>query len=369
MEDYLRRSHLFEKRLQAQSVNGKAARFLFFRMMGPAMQAKIARFLDLSKIPTVFLHGNPHLDNYVKTYRGAGMVDFDRSRMGPYAWDIIRFLSSVSLRRQEDDGFLDRKVVEAFIDGYMSHFLNPDLPFRQIKMIKDAKPLKWQTTTREYLKSNKKWAKKMRDFPQSPNHPEIQSILKGFLENRNEMSLLQEYEISEVGITPGTLGKQHYIYSLLPKNPDSHSDAIILDMKEVYREKDTKFFYSPVPHHGERMILASKIFADGLEERLGFFDHNNKQYWGRQVPTFTAKVKGVLDKDEQMDVAYSVATQLGKGHRKSITDPRVAIELEKDFVQNFDTYYKISKLLTYELSLTFTALMKRNRLYQDFKKW
>ncbi len=274
MEDYLRNSHLFEKRLQTQSVNGKTARFLYFRMMGPLMQAKMSKFLDLSKIPAVFIHGNPHLDNYVKTARGAGMVDFDRSRIGPYSWDIIRFLSSLSLRRQDDDGFLDKKIVEAFIDGYITHFLNPEIPFRQIKMLKDITPLKWQVSAKDYLKSNKKWSKKMRDFPVSPDDVAVKNILEHFLSNRHEEKLMDDYNVDEVGITPGTLGKQHYIYALAPKNPDSHLDALILDMKEVYQDKNTKYFYSPCDHHGERMILASRIYADGLEERLGFFTYN-----------------------------------------------------------------------------------------------
>ena len=369
MEEYLKRSHLFEKRIQTQSINHREARFLFFRMMGPLMQSKMSRFLDLGKIPTVFLHGNPHLDNYIKTSHGAGMVDFDRSRMGPYSWDMIRFLSSLSLRRQDDDGFLDRKVVEAFIDGYYSHFINPEIPYKQIKSLKEAKPERWQLNTKEYLRANKKWAKKMRDFPISPNDSDVKTILDLYLQNRHEENLMEDYVIDEAGFTPGTLGKEHYIFSLMPKNPDSHLDAIVLDMKEVYQEKNNKYFYSPCTHHGERMILASKIFADGLEERLGFFTHNNRQYWGRQIPPFVAKPKGMLNKEAQIDVAYSVGSQLGKGHRKSITDPKIAEALEKDVLQKFDTYYKISKLLTFEISIAFNTLLKKIRLYKEFKEW
>lgn len=128
MEDYLRRSLAFEKRLQISPVPRKEARYLLFRMACPLMQAKLPRLLDLTKIPVTFIHGNPHLDNYVKTARGSAMMDFDRSRMGPYAWDIIRFLASLSLKRAEDDGFLDRKVVDHFIDSYITHFLHPEIP-------------------------------------------------------------------------------------------------------------------------------------------------------------------------------------------------------------------------------------------------
>ncbi len=103
MEEYLRQSHVFQKRLSMEQLSKREARYLFFRMACPLLQSKLPRFLDLSNFPVTFLHGNPHMDNYVKTPRGSAMMDFDRSRMGPYCWDIIRFLSSVSLRRNEGD--------------------------------------------------------------------------------------------------------------------------------------------------------------------------------------------------------------------------------------------------------------------------
>jgi hypothetical protein len=369
MEDYFRQSQVFEKRLKAQSVSRKEARYLFFRMACPIMQGKLPRFLDLNKVPVTFVHGNPHLDNYVKTFRGSAMMDFDRSRMGPYCWDIIRFLSSLSLRRQDSDGYLDRKVVEYFLDAYIVHFLNPEIPAKQLKMLKTVEPEKWQMTSKDYLRSNRRWAKKMREHALPPKSELPMALLHAFLTSRNELSLLNDYKVSEVGHTPGSLGKKHYIFSLTPSNPDSRLDAIILDIKEVYEEKNNKFFYSPCAHHGERMILASKVFADGMEERLGFCTHQNKQYWGRQIPSFAVKVKKFLNKDEQCDFAYSVGSELGKGHRKGLKDPKSFELIEKDLVENFDKYYKISKLFTYELNLSFETTMRKIKLYQDYRGW
>ncbi len=369
MEEYLRQNPTFQKRLSASPLPRKEARYLFFRMACPLMQGKLSRLTDLSKVPSTFIHGNPHIDNYVRTNLGSAMLDFDRSRIGPYCWDIIRFLSSVSLRREDSNGFLDPRVVEYFIDAYIVHFLNPEIPAKQLKMLKQVEPEKWQATTRDYLRFNKRWAKKMRENAISTNTEITTGLLHKFLESRNELSLLQEYRLSEVGITPGSLGKKHFIFSLVPQNPDSHQDAIILDIKEVYEEKNNKFFYSPCTHHGERMIRASKVFADGMEERLGFCTYQNKQYWGRQIPSFAVKVKKFLDKDEQCDFAYSVGSELGKGHRKGLLDPKMAEVIEKDLTQNFDKYYKISKFLTMELNLAFETTMKRIELYQDFRSW
>lgn len=369
MEDYLRQSQHFQKRLSLSPLPRKEARYLFFRLAGPIMQSKLQRFVDLTQVPTTFIHGNPHIDNYVRTTRGSAMMDFDRSRMGPYCWDIIRFLSSLSLRREDNGGFLDRKIVEYFIDAYYTHFLHPEIPHKQLKMLKDVKPEKWQMSTRDYLRSNKKWAKKMHEYRIDSRSESTMSLLTKFLESRNELSLLNEFYVDEVGLTPGSLGKKHYIFSLFPKNPDSRLDAILLDIKEVYDEKNNRFFYSPFDHHGLRMIEASKIFADGMEERLGYCTHQGRQYWGREIPSFAVKVKKFLDKDELCDFAYSVGSELGKGHRKGVKDQQTADLLEKDFLQNFDRYYKISKLLTFEISLAFEAMRRKHQLYQDYKGW
>ncbi len=369
MEEYLRRSHVFQKRLGIEQLSKKEARYLLFRLAGPLMQAKLHRLVNLANVPVTFIHGNPHIDNYVRTMNGSAMMDFDRSRMGPYCWDIIRFLSSLSLRKNEDGGFLDHKVVEHFIDAYITHFLHPEIPSRQLKMLKNIEPQKWQINTREYLRSDRRWAKKMREHPLPPKNELANTILKQFLESRGELSLLNEFGISELGHTPGSLGKKHFIYSLMPLNSDSRKDAILLDIKEVYDEKNTKYFFSPFPHHGLRMIEASKIFADGMEERQGYCTVNNKQYWGRQIPSFAIKVKKFLNDDELSDFAYSVGSELGKGHRKGLKDPKLAEVIEKDFVQNFDKYYKVSKLLTYELSLSFEFMRRKIELYQDYRSW
>ena len=297
------------------------------------------------------------------------MMDFDRSRIGPYCWDIIRFLGSVSLHRDEMDGFLDRRVVEYFLDAYITHFLHPEIPHKQFKLLKKAEPEKWQLNTNEYLRANKRWAKKMRENGVNKKSDQAISLFHSFLDARDDMSLLSDYKISEVGITPGSLGKKHYIYALVPKNPDSHLDSILMDLKEVYKEKNTKHFYSPVEHHGERMILASQLYADGMEQRQGFCTFQGKQYWGRQIPSFAVKVKKFLDTEEQCDFAYSVGSELGKGHRKGLINPKDAERVEKDLLLNFDKYYKVSKFLTFELSLAYESMRRKIKLEQAYRSW
>ena len=92
----------------------------FYRMSTAQMQQRFCALIDPSAIPAAFIHGNPHLDNYAKTQAGAAMVDFDRSRFGPYAYDISRFLISVSIKRAaEDHQFLHPVVLDSFRRGYL----------------------------------------------------------------------------------------------------------------------------------------------------------------------------------------------------------------------------------------------------------
>ena len=91
----------------------------FYRLCGRAMQKRFVELVDPAQIPQAFVHGNPHLDNYAKTERGAAMVDFDRSRVGPYSYDLVRFLVSLSIRRSHrDHRFLHPVVLANLRRGY-----------------------------------------------------------------------------------------------------------------------------------------------------------------------------------------------------------------------------------------------------------
>ncbi|MDE2291466.1 MAG: dTMP kinase, partial [Elusimicrobia bacterium] len=73
--------------IQENYKHAKRGVHFYFRNMLLPMQERFAQLMDLSAMPQAFLHGSPHVDNYAKSARGAAMVDFDRSRLGPYAWD------------------------------------------------------------------------------------------------------------------------------------------------------------------------------------------------------------------------------------------------------------------------------------------
>ena len=104
------------------------------------MQNSFLELVDSLKTPQVFLHGNPHLDNFAHFKHGSGMVDFDRSRIGPYSWDLIRYLTGLSLRL-EDPYFstLPSSILNPFYEAYFYGLTHPQENYNPWKEFQEVK--------------------------------------------------------------------------------------------------------------------------------------------------------------------------------------------------------------------------------------
>jgi hypothetical protein len=332
------------------------------------LQKYLKENIDLGSIPQVFLHGNPHLDNYSRTNTGAGMVDFDRSMIGPYVWDIIRFLGSMSLQHFESakKENHDAAIIQSFSDGYLSAFKNPDLFYSIPHFIMAEQPKKEERSTKDYLEANIKWAKKMRSYPLSIHSKEVTQLLDLYLKARHEEQLLTTHSLDEAGFCAGSLGKKHFILSLAPKRAYRELDHILLDLKECYVHDEDKIFFNPVEHNGLRMVKASNLYSPGVEQRLAHFTYQSVAYWGRQIPHFKRKIKHVMSREQSVEFAFCVGQQLGRGHRRSCKkfSPQM---VENHFKLNLKNIVSISNLLLKEVLVTYEALEKKRKLEQRFE--
>ncbi len=316
---------------------------LIFRLLGPQLQQHYAKNACLLSAPKVFMHGNPHLDNYVRSFTGTGMVDFDRSRMGPYAWDFIRFFSSLALFESETIQPNHKSIYKFFRKGYLGAFNNPDIFYSIPSFMKTISPKNNHLTTQNYLLANRKWAQKLNSFPDI--RLKAHKLLRLYLKSRDEVKLLKFYRIHQTARCPGSLGKDHYLFSLFPKDSEQNRDQLLIDIKKTYCEPDTALFYSPVEHHGLRMIRASNLYAPNIEQRLGYFTYKKEQYWGREVPSFSVKIRRALILSEQQELAYCVGSQLGRGHRLSLENNNPS-----KLLQHFQASYKTIQKMSTEMN-------------------
>jgi len=315
----------------------------FYRASGPLMQRRFVELVKCDDMPRILIHGNPHIANYCKTSRGAAMVDFDRSRIGPYAYDIVRFLISVSLANNNESEFLHPVVEEHFRRGYTYGLLNRKYEHEEMLELKERVPRKWQSNASSYLSSGRKWAKKL-----FSNKVEITTKRKKMLRSYEESlgeDLLSGYQLTTCSEVPGSMGKMHFLYLM-----ESHTndDPIIIDIKEVYDEEDTEWFKNPFHHHGVRMNTAGSIYAPGWEQMPGHASFKNEQYWARQIPIHQEKLSIPIDTLDQCDLCFAVGAQLGRGHSKA-SKKFNAKDIFKDFRENYDLYLEVAKTINGEI--------------------
>ncbi len=351
----IRRNYLHEKR---------GAHFYFRNMLLP-MQERFAQLADMASTPRALLHGSPHVDNYAKSKQGAAMVDFDRSRVGPYTWDLVRLMVSLSLRSKKDPkGLLDKDVLKQMKRGYLRGFRHPEKPFSEFRELKDVEPKDHELTTNAYLIANKKWAKEMRANALPANHPDVVKLVKSWAAGQPDAPL-NDYFIEEAGRGQGSMGfRGLFLVVLAPNDARSGKDRILLNIKATRTDPDTEWYKSPAKTEAERMKTAADLHAPGWELRSGGATLDGVEYYARQLDPLNAKLKKMLTVEQQEDFAYAVGTQLGRAHRLSL-EGATAAEVEAHLEAHFDEVVAAGLVIRDELveaHARYLAKMKRDGL-------
>jgi hypothetical protein len=332
----------------------KNGMYLHFRRSCVRMQQRFVELADVDRMPRVFVHGNPHVDNFAKTSQGEAMIDFDRSRLGPYGWDLVRFLSSLALRREERrPGLVAPSVVTSLLDGYCTTFQSPDATTSVPEILAHEQPEPDERSMSAYLRSNTSWAKRMRKSPVFVTHPTVTAMLAHYFRSRKEGDWAARFVVEEAGLAEGSLGMPRMLIVLRPRSEPAE-DHVLLDFKQVYQDPDNAHFFNPYVHHGLRMIEASYLHAPGMEQRLGFLTWRDTQYWVRQIPPFKAKIEGNLSDDVQEKLAYAVGAQLGRAHRRSLRETHPG-DLVRHLRESVAAYVAIGERMNRELEEEFGA--------------
>ena len=319
----------------------------FFRLSNASMREQFTQLVDAGAIPTAFVHGNPHLDNYAKTTRGAAMVDFDRARYGPYAYDLIRFAVSLSIRRAAQDHRLLHPLVLASLQrGYV--FGASVLDYEGAAELEHKRPKKWQSSVRAYMKAGRDWARRLRQHAIDRDDPRLPALLESYAISRNEPELVERFRIKAAGEVAGSMGKLHLVMLLDPRDCDA--DLRLVDIKETYDEPDEEHFFNPFAHNGRRMVEAGRVHAPGWEIAPGWASLGDHQYWCRGLPTQKIKLKTTLEEVEQADVAFAVGSQLGRAHRISMPQLLRDEHLEH-FASNFEHWMEVAHQLRRDVEL------------------
>jgi len=118
------------------------------------------------------------------------------------------------------------------------------------------------------------------------DHPEL---LRKYLEKIGELDLLEKFELAAVGDTFNAHSRRRRVILMLtPKDSKGEVDdrALLFDFKPVITEHGNhKYFINPCPsNNGERMLLASNLYAPDHGLRESWVEWQGKEYCCREIP-------------------------------------------------------------------------------------
>jgi hypothetical protein len=105
-----------------------ATAFGYFRMLARQFAARTCyAFRDYRwRLPSVAVHGDAHIEQFVVTDDSYGLGDFDRAGFGPAAVDLVRYAASIHLACREVRWSCDPgRAVTAYFDAYRAALDHP----------------------------------------------------------------------------------------------------------------------------------------------------------------------------------------------------------------------------------------------------
>ena len=125
--------------------------FRYFRLLGPSFAARTCfAFQDLRwRLPSVAVHGDAHLEQFIVTGTTYGMRDFDQAGFGPAIVDLVRYAASIHVACRRTSFRCDaERAVAAYFTAYrnaLDHPISPTIPsiVERLRQTSTAYPEGW----------------------------------------------------------------------------------------------------------------------------------------------------------------------------------------------------------------------------------
>jgi len=299
----------------------------FFRFVNASFCREVCRRFsaEVRTMPTLNLHGDPHVEQYAVTSLGRGLTDFDDSTSGPGIVDLVRFGVSARLvcKIRGWEAYSGR-VLDAFLAGYREGLVHPKRETAEPAMASRIRAgftpdkaafygwidslMKPLTVDRRELEGAiaSYAAKVQRQRPDLPaGFFKVQKL--GSLQQGVGSALDEKYLVRVQGPGPGPL------------------DDVVLEVKEVrppsgascVNRSDTDPF---------RIMVAQSRLAYRPYRFLGYTRRGKRMFWVhewmqlyKQLAIHKKKYLGSVQDLE--GVARDVGLQLGRGHPNQIAAP------------------------------------------------
>jgi hypothetical protein len=324
-------------------------------------QALCERFeKEMTLIPTVNLHGDPHLEQYTVTEVGRGLVDFDDSSLGPAVLDWARFAVSASLACREHGWQQPDEVIGEFMRGYRAALENPEL---------EPAPPPLVERIRSTFTTSRAEALAHAEAQMAPVEPSEEQMLTSDARDQYTKRMLASYpELPETFFDRKSYGRLRMglgsaldmKFLMRVEGPtEAPEDDVILEMKEV---RDLSMIECIQPTRGAdafRLLAAQSRIAYEPYPYVGYEVIHPRKGDDRQVTLWVhawfdnykelAILEDLQSVEDLKTVAYDVGVQLGLGHPREIADPHIK-ELRYALLESLDEFQEDLLDVTHEMT-------------------
>jgi uncharacterized protein DUF2252 len=263
----------------------EASPYRYFRLLGLQFAARTCfAFQDLRwRLPSVAVHGDAHLEQFVVTDTTYGMEDFDQSGFGPSVVDLVRFAASIRLACRQASWRCDAdRAIDAYFSAYreaIDHPVKPTEPamvdrMRNMSPLNHPAWLQWLDPQIRALPSEEEtqyrnsWARFVELLTEAqPNRP---------------ASRLEIVRLGRIEIGVGSALQKKVLIRTRGASDDP-GDDVVLEARLTTRPTGHECVWRP-PHGGSlHVILFTSILGRRMPEIFGFLpqeqDRMAPEWW------------------------------------------------------------------------------------------
>ena len=332
-----------------------ASPYQYFRFINKRFAKAVCERFEqqLVGIPTVNLHGDPHVEQYSVTESGRGLTDFDDASTGPAAFDIIRFGVSVLLAAEDRRWFDDKSaLLEEFLKGYRDALEDPNHTAPEPQTVARIRA-SFVSDRRSLLE----WADSLIDpeaIESLPGQVAMDLFSEVILDENPDLPT-DYFDVIKAGrlrMGVGSALDRKYLFRVQGPTLEPDDD-ILVEIKEVRdlsgidcvhrRAKDpfpilaaqSRIAYTPYDFTGFIYLNPRRAGDHGLD--ADFWDGSS--FWVHTwVDHYWEVSLDELESPEELaEIVYDVGVQLGRGHPKTVASPHDS-RLRKALLDTLDEY-------------------------------
>jgi hypothetical protein len=298
-----------------------ASAFRYFRLLSRQFARRACyEFRDLRwRLPSVAVHGDAHLEQFVVTGRASGLGDFDTAGFGPAVVDLVRYAASIRLACREASWPCNAdQAVATYFDAYRAALDHPVA--RREPAIAD----RIRATTPQDRQAWLKWADGLMEPMPAADEDAIRRGWFHFIELMKETSPDRPesfYRISRLGVLHIGIGS-----ALEPKTliriegpTDRPEDDLILEARVTAIPAGHDCVSRPENGGSLNVLMFESLLGRRLPEVFGFFPREG----AREAPELWVRswddgyrelaLADLRDQQDVNELAVDAATQLA-GH-------------------------------------------------------